>query len=237
MMTSDEISRAPFSSRLARSFSRIGSMYLDKTTVHLKTRWSVTSLIFVLYCVRVYFAQGFFVVTYGLGIYMLNLLIGFLTPQIDPETEAYVLPVRDSEEYRPFQRRLPEFKFWLSLTKALTVCLVMTMFRVFDLPVFWPILLIYFIFLFFLTIRRQLKHMIKHKYIPLSWGKQTYGDITRSPHNSQSQPHSQPVTQQVSVGGGGAGPPHHPHQQAEGYGYNAGGGVRGMTAPTRVHRM
>lgn len=23
------------------------------------------------------------------------------------------------------------------------------------------------------------QHMIKHKYIPFSWGKQTYGDITR----------------------------------------------------------
>lgn len=55
---------------------------------------------------------GFFVICYALAIYLLNLFIGFLTPQVDPESEGYVLPVREAEEYRPFQRRLPEYKFW-----------------------------------------------------------------------------------------------------------------------------
>lgn len=36
---------------------------------------------------------------------------------------------------------------------------------------FWPILLLYFIALFFLTMKRQIKHMIKHRYVPWSWGK------------------------------------------------------------------
>ena len=37
-----------------------------------------------------------------------------------------------------------------------------------DLPVFWPILLVYFCALFFVTMRRQIRHMIKHRYIPFS---------------------------------------------------------------------
>lgn len=32
-------------------------------------------------------AQGFYIVTYGLGIYLLNLLIAFLSPQVDPAQE------------------------------------------------------------------------------------------------------------------------------------------------------
>ncbi|KAH8054504.1 hypothetical protein JL722_8853 [Aureococcus anophagefferens] len=45
-----------------------------------------------------------------------------------------------------------------------------------EIPVFWPILLIYFFALFFLTMKRQIKHMIKHKYVPWSWGKKSYLD-------------------------------------------------------------
>ena len=76
---------------------------------------------------------------------MLNLLIGFLSPQSDPETDGPTLPTSKDDEFRPFIRRLPEFKFWYSLTKAFCVAFVMTFFSVFNIPVFWPILLLYFI--------------------------------------------------------------------------------------------
>ena len=77
----------------------------------------------------------------------------------------------DSEEFRPFSRRLPEFKFWYASVRAVIIAFCMTFFSIFDIPVFWPILLLYFIALFFLTMKRQIKHMIKHRYVPWSWGK------------------------------------------------------------------
>lgn len=58
------------------------------------------------------------------------------------------------------------------MTKAFCIAFVMTFFSVFDVPVFWPILLCYWIVLFVLTMRRQIGHMIKYKYIPFSFGKQ-----------------------------------------------------------------
>jgi hypothetical protein len=67
------------------------------------------------------------------------------------------LPTRASEEFRPFIRRLPEFKFWVSATKATLVALVMSFFEIFNIPVFWPILVVYFILLFCLTMKRQIK--------------------------------------------------------------------------------
>lgn len=48
------------------------------------------------------------------------------------------------------------------------------MFQMFDLPVFWPILLVYFILLFALTMRRQISHMIKYKYVPWTANKKSY---------------------------------------------------------------
>ena len=52
--------------------------------------------------------------------------------------------------------------------------------QIFDIPVFWPILLLYFIALFVLTMKRQIQHMVKHRYVPFSWGKQRYkGELSR----------------------------------------------------------
>ena len=48
-------------------------------------------MIVLVYCLRVYLINGWYIITYGLGIYVLNLLIGFLSPQSDPESEG---PVR-----------------------------------------------------------------------------------------------------------------------------------------------
>ena len=62
--------------------------------------------------------------------------------------------------------------FRYAITKAFCVAFVMTFFSVFDVPVFWPILLCYWIVLFVLTMRRQIIHMIKYKYVPFSIGKQ-----------------------------------------------------------------
>lgn len=59
--------------------------------------------------------RRFYIVTYALGIYNLNLLLGFLTPQVDPELEGPTLPSKSDEEFRPFVRKLPEFKAWCAV--------------------------------------------------------------------------------------------------------------------------
>ncbi|KAL0461813.1 UNVERIFIED_CONTAM: protein RER1C [Sesamum latifolium] len=135
--------------------------FLDKSTPFLLYRWIAFLCIAFCYVVRVYLVQGFYVVSYALGIYILNLLIGFLSPQVDPEfSDSPTLPVRRSDEFRPFVRRLPEFKFWYSITKAFCIAFVLTFFNIFDVPVYWPILLFYWIVLCMLTLRRQIQHMI-----------------------------------------------------------------------------
>lgn len=96
--------------------SRVFQYYLDRSTPHTLGRWLGTLAIAIVYTLRVYLLQGFYIVTYGLGIYLINLLIGFLSPMVDPEMEVLgdgpSLPTRGSDEFKPFMRRLPEFKFW-----------------------------------------------------------------------------------------------------------------------------
>ncbi|CAM8906885.1 unnamed protein product [Rhodiola kirilowii] len=157
---------------------KVYQFYLDKTTPHPVFRWIASSILVALYFLRVFYLEGFYVVTYGMGIYLLNLLIGFLSPLVDPETEPSdgpLLPTKGSDEFKPFIRRLPEFKFWHALTKAFCIAFVMTFFSMFDVPVFWPILLIYWLVLFIMTMKRQILHMVKYRYVPFSIGKQKYG--------------------------------------------------------------
>lgn len=135
--------------------------------------WIALGLLVLLYSVRVYMLSGFYIVTYGLGIFLLNLFIGFLSP-LEEDSDGPVLPLNDLDEFKPFIRRLPEFKFWYACAKAVALSFVLTFFSLFDVPVFWPILLIYFCVLFVLTMKRQIKHMLKHKYLPFSFGKKKY---------------------------------------------------------------
>lgn len=147
---------------------------LDRSTPHIVGRWIAFVFLMGMYTLRVYLVNGWYIVTYGLGIYLLNNLIGFLSPQVDPDSEGPCLPTRDSEEFRPFSRRLPEFKFWYASARAVCVSFFLTFFQIFDIPVFWPILLLYFIALFILTMKRQIKHMIKHNYVPWASGKKRF---------------------------------------------------------------
>ncbi|XP_030532025.1 protein RER1A-like [Rhodamnia argentea] len=193
--SADGLSSNPASSAPSRWTSTVLQRYqhlLDKSVPHVSRRWIATLAVACVYLVRVYFVEGFYIVTYALGIYMLNLLIGFLSPQVDPELQELAdgggpsLPTRGSDEFRPFVRRLPEFKCWLQITWAFVIAFMMTFFSVFDVPVFWPVLLFYWVMLFTLTMRRQIMLMVKYKYVPFSFGKRRYDKKRASSTDSAS---------------------------------------------------
>ncbi|XP_064642838.1 protein RER1-like isoform X2 [Lineus longissimus] len=167
-------------SRAYRRYSELHQHYLDRSTPYVTARWIASAVLLLVYFLRVYILQGWYIVTYALGIYELNLFIAFLTPKIDPSVNEDIdedgpsLPTKSNEEFRPFMRRLPEFKFWYSSTKAVVLSMFCTCFEALNVPVFWPILVMYFIILFTITMKRQIRHMIKYRYIPFSHGKTKY---------------------------------------------------------------
>lgn len=171
--------------------SKIGRAYqahLDKATPFVSYRWIGTGVLLLLFFARILWAQGWYIVAYSLGIYLLNLFLAFLQPKFDPSNEALDndmedgavggLPTKQDEEFRPFIRRLPEFKFWHSATRAIAIGFTCTWFAIFDVPVFWPVLVIYWLILFTLTMRRQIQHMIKYRYVPFSFGKTKYTKVS-----------------------------------------------------------
>lgn len=161
--------------------------YLDQSVPYTTRRWVGFGVLLSLFFLRVIFAQGWYIICYGLSIYLLNLFLAFLTPKFDPSLEQEmknetmeegfqegVSSREEEDEFKPFIRRLPEFKFWHNATRAVIISLFLTFWSFFDIPVFWPILLMYFIILFALTMRKQIQHMVKYRYLPFDFGKVKY---------------------------------------------------------------
>uniref|UniRef100_A0A915M6L2 Protein RER1 n=1 Tax=Meloidogyne javanica TaxID=6303 RepID=A0A915M6L2_MELJA len=112
----------------SRFFSSLGvqyQYYLDRLTPYTSIRWVIAVSLILIFVWRVIVLQGFYIVTYALFIYYLNLFLAFLTPKIDPAMEF------DEDDEGPV------------LPKMLTC----------------------------LTMKRQIMHMIRYRYIPFTTGK------------------------------------------------------------------
>ena len=58
--------------------------FLDDLVPYKVPRWVFVVALVVVYAVRVTLLQGWYIVTYALAIYILNLFIAFLSPKFDP---------------------------------------------------------------------------------------------------------------------------------------------------------
>ncbi len=151
----------------------------DKTIIYKFHRWICVLILLLIYLIRVIKTKGYYALTYCIGIHFLNSFIGFISPLDDPEdelgAESSYLPQRSNEEFKPFQRKVKEFAFWSMMFWTFLVSIFFTFFEAFNIPVFWPLLLFYFVLIFFLIMRRQIRHMIKYNYLPWDSGKKSYG--------------------------------------------------------------
>ena len=150
----------------------------DKTIIYKFQRWLLVLILLLIYLIRMILTNGYYALTYCIGIHFLNSFIGFISPLEDPEDnlneENSFLPQRNNEEFKPFQRKVKEYQFWNVMFFTLLIGIILTFFDSFDIPVFWPLLLVYFILIFILTMKNQIRHMIKYNYLPWDAGKVNY---------------------------------------------------------------
>lgn len=159
-----------------RKAYRTYQRYLDMSVPHRSMRWAVFVFLLMFYMIRVFYCGGFYVITYGMGIHLLYLTLLLITPLAEDEfREESGLPKTAGndadEEFRPFVPRVQEFVVWKSMIRVVAICLFLTLFKFLDIPVFWPILLLYFIILTATQMGGRIRHMIKHRYVPWNAGK------------------------------------------------------------------
>jgi len=77
--------------------------------------------------------------------------------------EPYLSDGRE-DETRPITPSMPEIKIWERVTYAFAIGTVCTCFKLLEIDVFWPMLVLYFIVLAGYTIRKVFKQMVRHNY-------------------------------------------------------------------------
>lgn len=60
---------------------------MDSIVPYRIPRWIVSVVLILMYAVRVYVLEGWYIVTYAFAIYVLNLFIAFISPKFDPAGE------------------------------------------------------------------------------------------------------------------------------------------------------
>lgn len=155
--------------------------WLDRSVPYPFERWLMLALLtaYVLYRIVAY---DFLAILFLWGLYILYLLVQFYTPSglpdpdedtFDPQTtmedevplnlfEGYTTPAED----RPLLRTMNEFSLWKNILMTMGASWVGTLSDIFKLPVYWPFLFIYFVWLIGLAVHKHIRHMRKYGYSP-----------------------------------------------------------------------
>ncbi len=116
------------------------------------------SFFILFFVLRMVITDGYFAVAYLLGFYIVQNVILFLTPlglpsieEEDEDEEVFDIPEnitleKNDDESKPVIRKLGEFVLWKKLSFFTLLSVFATFFKALDLPVFWPLLLMYFLF-------------------------------------------------------------------------------------------
>lgn len=144
----------------------------DNLTYKLNLRWGIFAGSLTLYLLRVLYKNSHHIITYGVGIYLIQGFILFATPKMKNTADPFETLTQEQieEEQRrfdgPFIRNLSEYDFWIFYMKVIGISFVLTFFDFLDIPVFVPLLVIYFFLLIGATLMKLKQHQKMYQYNP-----------------------------------------------------------------------
>ena len=110
-------------------------IFLDRIAFYPGRRWACFFGFLFFFLTRMYIQQGYAVIAYLLGLFYLNNIMLYLAPADDPDDLEFnadknesILPDREQDEYKGFQRKLHELEFW---QKMMTATLIASFFSCF----------------------------------------------------------------------------------------------------------
>ncbi|KAL3636015.1 hypothetical protein CASFOL_020562 [Castilleja foliolosa] len=158
--------------------------FSDKLKPQFRHRWISTFVLACFYAIRVYL-HGCCFVTFFLGILLSSFTILFLSCIIDddkpvsPEAPP-ILPIKETDELRPFVPFLNEFTFWIIVNTKLCVASSLTFIPKLnpDMPVYpyGYVLFVGWIFFTLMLVLDQRDSMKTYRYIPFYYGDKKRGE-------------------------------------------------------------
>ncbi len=61
-----------------------------------------------------------------------------------------------------------------SYMAAFVISILLSYVEFLNIPVFWPLLVMYFVMVVIVTFKTKISHMIRYNYLPIDIGKRTY---------------------------------------------------------------
>eukprot|EP00746_Dinoflagellata_sp_MGD_P008072 gnl/MRDRNA2_/MRDRNA2_116093_c0_seq1.p1 gnl/MRDRNA2_/MRDRNA2_116093_c0~~gnl/MRDRNA2_/MRDRNA2_116093_c0_seq1.p1 ORF type:complete len:212 (-),score=12.91 gnl/MRDRNA2_/MRDRNA2_116093_c0_seq1:8-643(-) len=135
----------------------------------MKTRWALTGIMLLVYFIRQWIKRGFEYVSYGLSIYLSNLMVRFMRSNEQPGMN---LPKTSADlfsrgaGFNKFSKKmqLPEFQVWLNSVIAIGLAIWATFLSYLDLPVWYPIVVLYFVASAANTLQDVIKKAVKRAF-------------------------------------------------------------------------
>ncbi|KAL6122313.1 hypothetical protein NUSPORA_00677 [Nucleospora cyclopteri] len=155
------------------SMDSIKQLMIDKLSPQSTIRWGMFAFLIFLYTMRVLIRNSHHIISYAVGVYLVHGFILFATPKNKNIPDPFEAPAEDSYvpenapvDFGPFVRNLPEYEYWLFCMKVVGISYFLTFFDVFDIPVFTPLLIMYFITMVIATIVKLYQHQKLYHYNP-----------------------------------------------------------------------
>ena len=57
---------------------------------------------------------------------------------------------------------------------AFGISILLSFIEILNIPVFWPLLVMYFIMVMLVAFKTKIAHMIRYRYVPIDIGKRRY---------------------------------------------------------------
>ncbi|GIQ82264.1 retrieval of early ER protein Rer1 [Kipferlia bialata] len=162
-------------------FDQIDSV-LNMTIPMKNERWIGLAVVAAIYLLRVIVTGRFYLITYCLYLYAAGKFVLFVTPRVTGDSmqdDMPSLPTSSGDEYKPFVRKLPEYKFWRTLAEGQAMAAVASLFPFFDIPVYAPILVIYLCLLGFVLVKQELSRWERLNVSKADAVKQWFGLIKK----------------------------------------------------------
>lgn len=153
----------------------VHQILIDKTGPKIWLRWTFFGVLLLLFFMKIFVTGSHHLIAYCLGVYLVHGFVLFATPKDeripDPfeeddinDIENDYTPVSVDNNLRPFIRNMPEFTYWLFCIKIVIGSLLLSMFSFTDIPVYTPILVLYFVFMISATVIKLWRHSSKYNY-------------------------------------------------------------------------
>ena len=152
--------RDTYLSRIYHGYRAYVESYLDKLKPFRFSRWSCALILIIAFAYRIVMLRSFYLVAYVYIIIVLNQLSLYLkSDDLNANNSVDILPLKSDDQFQAVPLFI-EINCWYTMFLWALISIACTFCDILNVPVYWPILLAYVIFLFVFTLIQHVRRKL-----------------------------------------------------------------------------